>query len=187
MVLLKRMITILKQKTALTTAEKKIPGVNKSVKKGDYNTKVTEIENKLNNHNHDQYIDTSEFNKSAVDVFNARVAKANLVTKTDLDAKLSRLNRKITKNKTDHLIVKSELNNLKTFDLIYKYGKSYFEEDEKPNYLIFQPLNKYFKLNIHYLSYVSSRTSKGFSDESIKPLTTSNNSLTPIINYYGPK
>ena len=109
------------------------------------------------------------------------------MTKTDLDARLSGLNRKITKNKTDHLIIKSQLNNLKTFHLIYKCGKSYFEEDEKPNYLIFPPLNKYFKLNIHYLSYVSSRTSKGFSDESIKPLTTSNNSLTPIINYYGPK
>ena len=38
--------------------------------KKHYNTKVTEIENKLNNHNHDKYIDTSEFNKLAVDVDN---------------------------------------------------------------------------------------------------------------------
>ena len=38
------------------------------VKKTDYNTKVTEIENKLNNHNHGKYIDTSEFYKLAVDV-----------------------------------------------------------------------------------------------------------------------
>ena len=43
------------------------------LKKTDYNTKVTEIENKLNNHNHDKYIDTSEFNKLAGDVFNARL------------------------------------------------------------------------------------------------------------------
>ena len=70
------------------------------VKKTDYNTKVTEIENKLNNHNHDKYIDTSEFNKLAVDVFNVRIAQANLVTKTDFDAKLSGLNRKITQSKT---------------------------------------------------------------------------------------
>ena len=109
------------------------------------------------------------------------------VTKTDFDAKLSGLHRKITKNKTDHLIIKSELNKLKTFDLGQENVKNYFEEDEKPNYLIFPPLNKYFKLNIHYLSYVSSWTSKGFSDESIKPLTTLDNNLTPIINYYGPK
>ena len=43
-------------------------------KKTDYNTKVTEIENKLNNHNHGKYIDTSEFNKLAADVPNARLA-----------------------------------------------------------------------------------------------------------------
>ena len=74
------------------------------VKKAGYDTKVTEIENKLNNHNHDKYIDTPEFNKLAGDVFNARLAQANLVTKADFDDKLSNLNRKITKNKTDHLL-----------------------------------------------------------------------------------
>ena len=74
------------------------------VKKTDYNTKVTQIENKLNNHNHDKYIDTSEFNKLAVDVFNATIAQVNLVTKTDFDAKLSSLNKKITQNKTKHLL-----------------------------------------------------------------------------------
>ena len=52
-----------------------IAGVNSLVKKIDYNTKVTEIENKLNNHNHDKYIDTLEFNKLATDVFNARLAQ----------------------------------------------------------------------------------------------------------------
>ena len=68
------------------------------LKKTDYNTKITEIDNKLNNHNHDKYIYTSEFNKLAADVFNARLAQANLITKTDFDAKLSSLNRKITQN-----------------------------------------------------------------------------------------
>ena len=81
------------------------------------------------------------------------------MTKTDFGAKLSRLNRRITKNKTDHLIVKNELNKLKTFDSSYYNGKSYFEEDEKPNYLIFQPLNKYFKVNFKSLYFVSSWTS----------------------------
>ena len=45
-------------KIALTTAENKIPSVSDLVKKTDYNTKVTEIKNKLNNHNHDKHIDT---------------------------------------------------------------------------------------------------------------------------------
>ena len=62
------------------------------LKKTDYNTKITEIENKLNNHNHDKYIDTSDFNKLAADVFNATIAPANLTTKTDFDANLSSLN-----------------------------------------------------------------------------------------------
>ena len=44
------------------------------LKKTDYNTKITDIENKLNNHDHDKYIDTSKFNKLAADVFNARLA-----------------------------------------------------------------------------------------------------------------
>ena len=37
------------------------------------------------------------------------------------------------------------------------------------------------------LYYVLSWTSKGLSNESIKPPTTSDNSLTPILNYYGTK
>ena len=76
-------------KTALTTVENKIPDVSSLVKKTDYNTKITEMENKLNNHNHDKYITTPEFNTLAADVFNARLSRANVVTKTDFDAKLS--------------------------------------------------------------------------------------------------
>ena len=44
--------------------------------------------NKFNNHNHDKYITTPVFNALAADVFNARLARANLVTKTDFDAKI---------------------------------------------------------------------------------------------------
>ena len=96
-------------KTALTTVENKIRDVSSHVKKTDYNTKVTEIENKLNNHNLDKYITTPEFNTLAADIFNARLAKANLIIKTDFDAKLSSLNRTITENKTESLHVKNEL------------------------------------------------------------------------------
>ena len=53
------------------------------------------------------------------------------MTKTDFDAKLSSLNRKTTQNKTKHLLIKNELNKLKTFDSSYYNGKSYFEEDGK--------------------------------------------------------
>ena len=76
--------------------------------------------------------------------------------KTNFDAKLSSLNRKITQNKTKHLLVENELNKLKTFDSSYYNGKSYFEEYGKPNYLIFQPLNKYLKVGDDNLDYVLS-------------------------------
>ena len=122
-------ITNLATKTVLTTVENKIPSISNLVKKTNYNTKITDIENKLNNHNHDRYIDTPEFNKLPADVFNARLAQANLITKTDFQAKLSNFNRKITQNKTKHLLVENELNKLKTFDSSYFIGKSHFEED----------------------------------------------------------
>ena len=58
---------------------------------------MTEIENKINNHNHDKYITTPEFDTLAADIFNVRLAQANLITKTDFDAKLSRYNKKLRK------------------------------------------------------------------------------------------
>ena len=174
-------------KTALTTVENKILNVSNLVNKTDCNTKITEVENKLNNHNHDKYIDTSEFNELAADVFNARLAQANLITKTDFDAKLSSLNREITANKTKHLLVENELNKLKNFDSSYFIGKSHFEEDGTQNYLVFQPLYKYFTFITGLPYYISSWKSKGLSTESIKPPATSDNSLSPALSYYGTK
>ena len=75
--------------------------------KTDYNTNITQIEKKLTDHNHDKYITTLEFNTLAADVFNERLAQANLVKKADFDAKLSSFNRKITVNQSKHLLVKN--------------------------------------------------------------------------------
>ena len=118
----------------------------------------------------------------AASVFNARLAQANLIAKTDLPS----LDRKITTNKTKHLLVENELKKLKTFDSSYFIGKSHFEEDGTQNYLIFQPLNKHFQV-IFNTDYVSSWKSKGLSAENIMPTATSNNSLTPALSYYGAK
>ena len=52
-----------------------------------------------------------------------------MITKTDFDAKLSRINRKITENKSQNLLVEDELSKLKTFDSSYFIGKSNFEKD----------------------------------------------------------
>ena len=79
---------------------------------------------------------------------------------------MSSLNRKLTENKTKHLLVENELKKLKTFDSSYFIGKSNFEEDGTQNYLVFQPLNKYFKV-ISNTGYISPWKSKGLSAESI--------------------
>ena len=99
---------------------------------------------------------------------------------------MSSLNRKITQNKTKHLLVEIELNKLKTFDSSYFIGKSHFEEDGTQNYLVFQPMYRYFKM-ITNTDYISSWKSKGLSAKSIKPPATSDNSLTPALNYYDTK
>ena len=57
-----------------------------------------------------------------------RLAQANLLTKTDFDAKLQSLNRKILQNKSKHLLVESELNKVKTFDLSYFNSQSYLKK-----------------------------------------------------------
>ena len=164
---------------ALTVIENKIPSVSNLAKKADYNTKVTEIGNKLNDHNHEKYIATPEFNTLVAYVFNVRLAQANLITKSDFDAKVSNPNREITQNKTRHLLVENELNKLKTFDFSYFIGKSHFGEDGTQNYLVFQPMNKYLKVDNS--DYVLSWTSKGLSNESIKPPPVPNNLFNPVL------
>ena len=78
-------ITALATNSALTAVENKIPDVSSLVKKTDYNIKISEIEKKITDHKHDKYITTPEFNNLAAGVFNARLARANLVTKKDFD------------------------------------------------------------------------------------------------------
>ena len=109
-----------------------------------------------------------------------------MITKTDFDVESSNLDRKITANKSKNLLAENELKKLKTFDSSYFIGESHFGEDCAQNYLVFQPLNKYFKV-IANTDCASSWKSKGLSAETIKPPATSDNSLTPAVSYYGTK
>ena len=92
-------VSSLATNTELTTVKNKIPDVSSLVNKTDYNTKITEIEKKFINHDHDKYITTPEFNTLAADVFNARLAQANLIPKADFDNSVSSLNSKIVAKK----------------------------------------------------------------------------------------
>ena len=99
------------------------------------------------------------------------------------------LTKKITQNKTRHLLVENELNQLKTFDSSYFIGKRHFEDDGTQNYLVFQLMYSYFKAFsiTQYVEYVSEWKSKGLSNECIKAISTSDNSLNPTLSYYDTK
>ena len=151
-------------------------------RKTNYDTEINEIEKRLTDHNHDEHITTPQFEVASV--FNARLAQANLRMKTDFDAKQSCLNRKITSNKTKHLLVENELKRLKSFDLGYFIGKSHFDEDGTQHCLVFRPILRYFTLNSNC---ITEWKSKGLSNESLEVVSTTGNTLTPSINYYEEK
>ena len=100
--------------SALTAVENKIP--SNLVK--EYDTKISEIEKKITDHDHDKYITTPEFDKLTAENFATKLAQTNLASKSgianfvknrDFDNKPKKLNKKVTSNKTKHLLVKNEL------------------------------------------------------------------------------
>ena len=78
-------ITNLATTTAFTAVENKIPNVSNLVKRTDHNTTINQIEKKITDHSQDKYITTPKFDKVTAENFAARLAQANLVTKTDFD------------------------------------------------------------------------------------------------------
>ena len=55
------------------------------LKKTDYNTKISEIENKITrDHGHDKYITTQKFIKLTAENFITRLAQTYLVTQSDI-------------------------------------------------------------------------------------------------------
>ena len=109
---------------ALTTVENKIPDASSLVKKTDYDSKVTEIEHKLNNHSHDKYITTPEFNTLAKDVFNARLAQTNLVAETIFENTVLSRDSKIEATRTVNTSLENLFKKLRKLDLSYFIGKS---------------------------------------------------------------
>ena len=65
------------------------------------NTKISEDENKISDNF--EYITTRATNKSAAEIFAARIKQTDSVNKTDFDNKLTSFNKRITSNKTNHL------------------------------------------------------------------------------------
>ena len=94
---------------------------------------------------------------------------------------------KITTNKSKHLLLQNELKKLKTFDSIYFRGKSHFEEDGTQNYVVFQPVQRYFKriAGVGNGNHIYYWKSKGLSDERIDSIKISDYGITPYLSYYG--
>ena len=111
------------------------------IKKSDYDTKIAEIESK--------YVSNTGCD--------SKLAQSNVITKRNFDAEI--------------IEYESNIKKLQTFDSNYFRGKSHFEEDGAQNYLVFQPIPRYFKIMAN-TKYISSWKSKGLSDETIKPYVT---------------
>ena len=71
------------------------------------------------------------------------------------------------------MLVENELKKQQKFDSAYFRGKSHFEEDGTQNYLVFQPIYRFFKSII------------GVGDERINSNTASKYKITPELSYYG--
>ena len=140
-------------KTAPTNLSNTVPDISTLIKKSDHDTKIAEIENK--------YVSNSGFD--------SKLAQANVITKRNFDAKI--------------VEIENNINKFKTFDSSYFRGKSHFEEDDVQNYLVFQPIPRYCKTLPNTTNDIASWKSKGLSTETIKPPTTSDNSLAPTLSY----
>ena len=75
---------------------------------------------------------------------------------------------------------------LKAFDSSYSWSKSHFENDGTQNYLVLQPIQRYFK-KISNAEHISAWNSNELFNGNIKPTATSDNSLAPGLSYVGNK
>ena len=203
-----RFVLKTKYDTDKSELENKIPDTSGLVKKANYNTKITEIEGKIPD------ISNLATKTALITVENKIPNISRLPTKTELNTvenKIPDISNLATKtalttveNKIpdiSSLVKKSDYNTkitevennikkLQTYGLSYFRGKKYFdEEDGEQNYLVFLPKRRYFKLNsvINVIDRVLSWQSKEICNESIKPPTTSDNSLNRELSYYGTK
>ena len=70
--------------TALIVVDNKMPNVSKVFRKTDYNTKINEIENKVDtDHDHGKHITAQEFNELTSENVTAKLKQVSLASKSD--------------------------------------------------------------------------------------------------------
>ena len=92
-------ITNLDATPALTVVEKKTPNINNLVKITDYNSKISEIRNKIiTNHDFKKYITPHEFDKLTFQNLYCKIKTNKLALKSDI----ANFAKKKTKKKIDN-------------------------------------------------------------------------------------
>ena len=155
--------------------ENKIPDISNLATKvtlTNLSNTVPDISTLIKKSDYDTKIREIENNQVSNTRFDSKLAQANVIAKRNFDTKVTKIEKNIKK--------------LQTFDSSYFRNKNYFDENGTQNYLVFLPIGRYFRL-IANKKYISSWKSKGLSDETITPYATSDNSLTPWVDYYDTK
>ena len=119
-------VSSLVTETAITAVENEMPDISSFVKKQSMTQKSVNLKRNLLIIIM-AYVLLLQSNTLAADVFNARLARANSIDKTDFDNKLSSLSWKIMSNKSKHLLVENEINKLKKLYLDNFLGRWYIK------------------------------------------------------------
>ena len=135
--------------SALTTVENKTPYVSSLVQNTNFDAKVIEIKGITGITS----ITGLATNSGLTAVENKIPNVTSLVTKTDFEAKLKDISHRVTKTKSKHLLVENELKKLTMFDATYFRDKEYFGNDGLQNFLVFQPMPKYFLKKVDRLKF----------------------------------
>ena len=107
-------------------AKKKISNVSDLVKKTDYDTKISEIEEK--------YFISADYIKFTSDILDAKIKQKELVDKPGLNTKLTTIATKAELKAEQDKTIK-----LQTYDLSYFLGRNSFGDNSFQNTFVYQP------------------------------------------------
>ena len=128
-----------------------------------------------------KYITTTEFNKLTKEYFAERLKQVNLASKTDISDFLKRTGFDKKLRKINNKVTSSKAKNLTNGYSIITVARNLIE-DESQNYLVFQPVFKYFQ-TFTGTNKTFAWKSEGLSEESFKIPITSGKSFSPKLTF----
>ena len=153
-------ITGLATNSKLTAVENKMPDVGSLVKKTDFNTKVTEIEGKIPDVS--SLVKKTDYATEIVNIKNDYVTNAalnarhkDLVQKATFKSELKKVDDKANENSSkvlsyEHKLKqrKDTINDLERVTSYFRCKNCFDSNDSTQNYLVFQPMYKYFNASV---------------------------------------